>query len=380
MQERQYDKGMISVTNYIKNNTEIFIEVGYKYIQLFKSIDYLYKNTPDNFNFIPIEYFSGSWDKLNEVLNYCITNRYVIKNDPNFQKYVADNICNMNSHQQFDVIVYEQGIQNANNLCVFYYACKNILTKDTIKNYVNDKNETLAHQVYIKQNILNPNYISKILPYIDNFEEVAPNIAKDFQNLFNDANFEFTDSIIKLIFIKNLEIRNFKILYLILKSKKLNINDDDIFKILFDLLLMRVTPLKYKANTSINPIYKINYNDENMIKELFNEKMLLSTDNNSNTEMNKHIINKINLHVGKQENLNLIEYENGLNRSNLVRPLLVLINYYNAYKIFIFYGLDLTKKVNGMTLYELYMDGCLPIKLLNPDMHNYFRDLFTKKD
>ena len=120
MQETQYNKGMISVINYVKNKTDIVIDTGYKYNQLFKSIDYLYKNAPDNFNFIPTEYFSGSWDKLKEVLNHCITNGYIRKNDPNFQKYVADSICNMNSHQQFDIIVYEQGIQNANNLCVFY--------------------------------------------------------------------------------------------------------------------------------------------------------------------------------------------------------------------------------------------------------------------
>ena len=121
-----------------------------KYIQLIKGIDFSYSLINNNFEFIPIEYFSGSSQQLDDVLNYCFQKKYIDKNDPKFQKFAADCICNMNSEKQFDIIMYEPGIQNIENFRVFYYICKYILNADTIRNYRNNKNETLFQQIFEK--------------------------------------------------------------------------------------------------------------------------------------------------------------------------------------------------------------------------------------
>ena len=135
------------MTSLMNDNNDYTFEN--KYIQLTKGIDYAYSIQPNNFEFIPLEYFSGSSQQIDDILNYCFEKNYINKNDSKFQKFVADCICNMNCEKQIDIITYKEGIQNMENLRVFYYICKYILTPDTIKNYINNKNETLFHQIFI---------------------------------------------------------------------------------------------------------------------------------------------------------------------------------------------------------------------------------------
>jgi hypothetical protein len=329
-----------------------------KYNQLTRCIDYNYLLSPNTCNFIPIEYFSGSWQPLDDILNYCFRKKYIDKNDNKFQKFVADCICNMNSDDQFNIIIYKPGIQTIENLRVFYYVCKYILNVETIKNYVNDKNETLLDQIFIKINLL----------------DVI--IINHFLIIFDKANFNYTSEIMKSILIKNIEFNNIPLITIILQKKKIDLNEEDIFKVLIELILVKITPLKYKTKISSNPIYKITYDNNTLLKNLFSEEMLDESYDriNTNSDLNQNVIKSLQLYYG---NNNYCLFENSLSRSKLVRPLKNLIKYYNFFEIFINSGLDLSKKLNGITLYDVYMDGSYPIKLLQPDIHKKFVNLLS---
>ena len=334
-----------------------------KYTQLTKGIDYAYSYSiqPNNFEFIPKEYFSGSSEKIDDVLNYCFHKKYINKHDPKFQKFAADCICNMNTENQFDIIIYKEGIQNMENLRVFYYICKYILTPDTIKNYINDKNETLFHQIFCKM-------------FINDAK-----IINEFFIIFDEAKIEYSYSVMKSILIKNLDKRNFHMIVAILNKSKIDLNDNDIFEILANLILIRITTFKYKINTSENPIYKLTYNQDTILKIIFSEEMLDIKNTNltdPNSIINKKVITALTLQFG---DLNYKFYENSINRAKLVRPLKILENYYSLFKLCIDNGLDLSKKINGFTLYDIYMNGCYPIQLLQPEMHNIFINLFKGK-
>ena len=88
---------------------------NHTYYKMTKAIDYSYSDWPYDFKFIPVEYFSTTHEKVKELLNYCFQKNYVNKDDPKFQKFLADCICNMNTEPQFDMDVYEPGIRNRNN-------------------------------------------------------------------------------------------------------------------------------------------------------------------------------------------------------------------------------------------------------------------------
>jgi len=332
-----------------------------KYIQLIKGIDFSYSMLPNNFEFIPIEYFSGSSQQIDDVLNYCFHKKYINKYDPMFQKFAADSICNMNCEKKFDIIMYEPGIQNLENLRVFYYICKYILTTDTIRNYRNNKNETLFQQIFEKTYIIDEKIINA------------------FFDVFDEAKIDYSHSVMKSIILKNLELHNVFLLSKILDRSNIYLNDNDIFEMIAQIILIRINFLKHKVNSSENPIYKFTYDNNTILQYIFCEEMLDIENSNlidSDSIINQKVIIALTLQFG---NLNYGYYKNSLFRSKLVRPLKKLEKYYSVLKLCIDYGIDLSKKYKGFTLYDIYMDGCYPIQLLQPDMHNMFVNLFNRK-
>ena len=145
---------------------------------------------------------------------------------------------------------------------------------------------------------------------------------------------------------------------------------------MIELILVKITPLKYKTKISSNPIYKITYDNNTLLKNIFSEEMLDESHDkmNTNSDINQNVIKSLQLYYG---NNNYLLFENSLMRSKLVRPLKSLIKYYNFFEIFVNSGVDLSKRLNGITLCDAYMDGSYPIKILQPDIHKKFVNLFS---
>ena len=346
---------------YMHNNHEP------NYNQLSNEIDNNYSIWPNDFKFIPFEYFNSSCIKISYILEYCFQKNYINKEDPKFQKYVIDAISDLNSGKQFNIDIGKLGIQSIEIFKVFHYIYKNILTKDTIKNYIDNKNETLFHKILNKNNI---NILNIIYLY---------DIIQDFLIIFDNANFNYSSPINKSLLITALSIRNKFFIIELLNRSKFNLNDDDIFQIIANIILTRITPLKYESITNPNPLYKIAYSSPNILNSLFMKKFTNINDKylmNSKSEINQQIIVTLTYFFGSND---YSLCDNNLKRSKLVRPLIILENYYNIFKILINYGLDLTKKIYGLTLYEIYLDGCYPIQLLQPEMHQMFVKLFNSK-
>jgi hypothetical protein len=183
----------------------------------------------------------------------------------------------------------------------------------------------------------------------------------------------------KSIILKNLELPNILVISKILNRSIIDLNENDILEMIVKIILIRINFLKHKVDTSENPIYKHTYNNNTILQYIFCEELLDVNNLNlsdSDSIINKKIITALTLEFG---NLNFSYYKNSLFRSKLVRPLNKLEKYYSMLKLCIDYGLDLSKKYKGFTLYDIYMDGCYPIQLLQPNMHNLFVKLFNRK-
>lgn len=315
------------------------------------NIDFIYRSYPYEFTLLDSKYLFSNYENTSSILQYYFDNNYININNPKFQKYMADSICNLNPHNPFDFNLVSPGIHTINDLKVFYFVIKYVLSKEIIKNYLTKSNETLLHQISKL-----PIILSKIM-------------VNKFFDIFDNANFDYTTPKSTCLLFDFFDNNNIYAIMELIKRSNFNLNDDKIFETIKNYIFFHINNLKYKCDTSNNPIYKEVYYSNFLIKLVFST-------NCDTPEFNYNLMNHLYQICSDYNNYH---FETMEMRNKLVKPLDKLENYYDLIKLFISKGLDLTKRINGKTLLDYYNEGSYPILVLYKEMNIKFIKLLNKK-
>lgn len=317
----------------------------------FNEIDILYRLNPYDFNFLNIKNLFADYTILNTTIQFCLDNNYIKMNDPKFQKFIADSICNLNPYDPFRIDAKtETGLLSIPDLKVFYFCCRYILTEETIRTYLTENNETLFHQ------------ISKIS------ENLNEEITNKMFIVFDNAKFDYTTPNSRSLLIEFLEKHNNHGIILLLQRVNVNLNNEKTFEAIQNYILCHITPLKHKIDTSSNPIYRKVYSSPNLLNSLFINK--------DDSVHNEDIIYYLTTTFG-YNNYNLFKTKE--ERDKLVKPKDKLKYYYHMIQFLIMKGLNINKRFNGKTLLESYLEGCYPILLFEYDLHMDFYNILNYK-
>lgn len=312
--------------------------------------------------------FRQEQSKIKEILNYCFSKRYILKDDVDFQERIADIVCDIN---------HWAGICSDRDSHVFFWSIFNILTHDTLLDYrktddEGDEYETVFHQLFHSNYKLSDNYMRAMFL------------------LFDKIKFDYNVTGMRPLIISATYAYDVYSINELLK-RGLSVDIKEMTECLTNLIKRDLVPLKNHYNYENKFLLNYIYNDPELITEIFKDvnteakygTVIYDEDDRDVEYLDKNIINKLMNIMRKQPEYYEYEYEDYdekeifydilslSNRRSLVRPLNALQSIYDLF---------LKIKQNGYNMRKVadrYFNGCVPIKILEPDMHLKFHALFT---
>lgn len=304
---------------------------------------------------------------IKEFFNYCFSKGLLTKTDYQLQKRLANIVCNINNWT---------GICSEKDAQVFFHSVFHLLTIETLLYYTKVEesySETIFHQLFNSDYDLSNNYMKVMFLLFDKikFNYRTPRM----RSLLTAATYAYdTYSIKELI------------------NRGLTINQIEMTECLTHLIKRDLCYLKYQYDNDEydkDKRFLLNYiyNDPTLIVEIFKDVNSDKNDYDGPIEYDEtgREIGYLDLNIIAklmpimQGKYNKYDDEEDIfydilslhNRRKLVRPLKALESIYELFSVVKEYGYNMRKVA------DRYFLGCLPIKLLNPEMHQKFHELFT---